>query len=49
MIKATLLKGNSTPETISVNHNAMSVTLTINIKAVQLCKRVFCLVPLLNP
>ena len=31
MTEANLLKGNSTPKTISVNHNAMSVTQTIGI------------------
>ena len=45
-----LLKGNFTPETFGVNDNATSATRTIRIQgAVQLCKRVSCLVPLLNP
>ena len=46
--EATLLKGNSTPETFRVSDNATSTTRTISIQdAVQLCKRVSCLVPLL--
>ena len=50
MTEATLLKGNSAPETFRVNDNATSSTRTISIQgAVQLCKRVSCLVPLLNP
>ena len=48
--EATLLRDNSTPETFRVNDSATSATRTVNILgAVQLCKRVFCLVPLLNP
>ena len=50
MTEATLLKDNSTPETFRVNDNATSATRSIRIQgAVQLCKRVSCLVPLLNP
>ena len=50
MSKATLLKGNSTPETFRLNDNATSATRSISIQVkVQLCKRVSCLVPLLNP
>ena len=48
--EATVLKGNSAPETFRVNDNATSATQTISIQgAVQLCKRVSCLVLLLNP
>ena len=50
MTEATLLRGNSIPETFRVNDNATSATRTISIhSAVQHCKRVSCLVPLLNP
>ena len=50
MTEATLLKGNSTPETFRVNDNATSATRTVSIQgAVQLCKEISCLVPLLNP
>ena len=50
MTEATLLKGNSAPETFRVNDNATSATRTIGIQgAVQLFKSVSYLVPLLNP
>ena len=49
MAEATLLNGNSTTKTFRVNDNATSATRTISIQgAVQLCKKVSCLVPLLN-
>ena len=50
MTEATMSKGNSTPQTFRVNDNATSASRTISIQgAVQLCKRVSCLVPLINP
>ena len=51
MTKATLLKGNSTPETIRVNHNATSTTRTIGIygEVSSVKGSPFCMVPLPNP